>query len=93
MSRVSAVVSTQASLSDAQLGQGSWERESQLSLGHLGPGQEGQTVNVSHLCLSLSCEQLKPVPRGSEGQRSHTSVCVCGVLCKTLSPSQEEAGS
>lgn len=47
MSRVSVVVPTQASLSDTQLGQGSWEQESRLTLGHLGPGQVGQTVKSS----------------------------------------------
>ena len=76
MSSISVLVPTQASLSGTQLGQGSWELESWLSLRHLGPGPEGQTVNVSH--LSLSSVQLKSISCESEG--AHDCVCLVVVV-------------
>ena len=76
MSGICVVVPTQASLRGTQLRQGSWELESWLSLRHLGPGPEGQTVNMSH----LSCVQLKPISCESEGAHE----CVCWVVVLLL---------
>lgn len=90
MSGIGIVLPTQASLSGIQLGQGSWELESWLSLRLLGPGPGGQTVTVSH--PSLSCVQLKSISCESEG--AHECVCwlvvvVLGVVMKSLEPEPE----